>query len=754
MKGLAKFVALVGVVIVLAGCTRQVFITEADYEHYRRLMPANLENDPTAAEPQVEAVAPPHTVLDPEKREPYYLSLAEAIAIALERGTTGVTSVAQPGQVSNDLLDFQRVAGVESASDSNRVLALRPAIEGAGLEANLARFDPKWVTNIGWRVTDQQVQGLGSFTNGQTAHFESGLIKPLATGGVAGITFSTDYTNLAQPPTFFPIQNPAYLTKLTFGFEQPLWKDFGVDINQIISRHPGTTVGTSLTAFGSSFLNSHLAGITGATGSAIQPTGGILIARLRFDQSRAEFERIVNFKLLNVETAYWNLYGAYINLYAAEQGLRLARVLWQTTYAQAKAGVKNITLADAKRAEGQFRLFQGDRVAALNDVLEKERTLRRLMGLPPDDGKQLIPIDAPTLAAYRPDWHQAVQEALTMRPELVMLRQELKKRQLGMQAQKNLLNPDLRLVSGYEITGLGSRLDGNGTIFDQSSGIPRTNNAFRSLLLGDFTNWNVGLTLNVPLGFRAEHASVRAARLALAAAHLALKNEEDKALSYLAKTYRDVISNYELIKIRRAQRLSFAEQLKKEQALQLTEKKVFSETTLQAQRDFVNALTQEFQAIVAYNNALAAFQFAKGTIMRHNNVQIGEGKLPECAVVRAVEHERQRARAIVLRERAQAVPHLPVGPEGTGSIPVIPEDHIPSIPSFLEGSKIAPDAPANDGGTGVAPAPETLHQEAAAGASALPPVPTPEVNGRNESLNQPQNESLVPPLPPLPSDSE
>ena len=43
-----------------------------------------------------------------------------------------------------------------------------------------------------------------------------------------------------------------------------------------------------------------------------------------------------------------------------------------------------------------------------------------------------------------------------------------------------------------------------------------------------------------------------------------------------------------------------------------------------------------------YNNALAGFEFAKGTIMQHDNVSIAEGPLPHCAQVRAVEHE-QRA---------------------------------------------------------------------------------------------------------------
>jgi hypothetical protein len=54
---------------------------------------------------------------------------------------------------------------------------------------------------------------------------------------------------------------------------------------------------------------------------------------------------------------------------------------------------------------------------------------------------------------------------------------------------------------------------------------------------------------------------------------------------------------------------------------------------------------------VQYNNALATLDFAKGSIMDRDNVLIGDGPLPQCAQVRAVEHERQRTAALVLRER-------------------------------------------------------------------------------------------------------
>src|SRR5207237_7226717 len=63
-----------------------------------------------------------------------------------------------------------------------------------------------------------------------------------------------------------------------------------------------------------------------------QPTQeGILVSRIRYDQSRAQFEASVNQMVLNVEQAYWNLYGAYWNLYSRELGLNLAYESWRGT---------------------------------------------------------------------------------------------------------------------------------------------------------------------------------------------------------------------------------------------------------------------------------------------------------------------------------------------------------------------------------------------------------------------------------------
>src|SRR5262249_22224638 len=148
------------------------------------------------------------------------------------------------------------------------------------------------------------------------------------------------------------------------------------------------------------------------------------------------------------------------------------------------------------QSRGQYELFRSQRLQAISGtgtggnpvgVLEKERQLRKLIGLQSEDGYRLVPSDLPTLASYQPDWNSALQEALANRPELYLARQEVKVAQLQLLVAKNQTLPDLRFTSTYDTNSIGSRLDG-----------PDATNAFRNLSSDMHHNWSLGLRLNVP----------------------------------------------------------------------------------------------------------------------------------------------------------------------------------------------------------------------------------------------------------------
>jgi hypothetical protein len=254
--------------------------------------------------------------------------------------------------------------------------------------------------------------------------------------------------------------------------------------------------------------------------------------------------------------------------------------------------------------------------------------------------------------------------------------------------------PTLNMEAGYTLHGFGTRLDGNGTF---SGG--QTDNAFRDLIGMHFSDYNIGLVGTVPLGFRAQNAALRQANMKLAQAYLILRDQEVRAQNNLAVSYRLVIKDYQDIKIRRDQREAAAEQVEA-RFKEFVAGKITVDFLLTAQQQWADALSQEYQAISSYNIDLALFQFTKGTLLRHNGIQIAEGPLPQCIQVRAVDHERERAAAIVCREHAvyTAPPEsccpspLPVEGTSGASLPALRMDEKGHLPEELKHALPMPNA--------------------------------------------------------------
>jgi outer membrane protein TolC len=715
MRWITVVAGLALLMAVTLGCAKQCFLSECDYQHYREVaglhLPDDLEsNHETTSQPGLANFVPkPATVLDPE-RKIRYMSLAEAIAIALEQGTT---SVATGGNL-DPLPIFGETDRGGTFSDNTQtiqVLALDPARTGTNIDEALSKFDARFIASANWTYTDQPsgnpataIQQIGqsgrNLLPGVTTARDTvtaSMLKPLPTGGVAGITFSTQYTN-----TNSPIQriNPSYAPTLQFQFEQPLLQNFGIEINQLLPSHPGSV----LTPF--------------QTGL---PTDGILITRIHYDQSRAEFERNVQLMVTNVEQAYWSLYGAYWDLFAQESALRQAYEAWRINTARYQAG--RVGIDELSQTRGQYELFRGNRLQSLGRVLEAERALRGFLRLPIEDGCRLVPSDQPTLAPYQPDWETALHETLTLKPELVIAREDLKIVQLFLLRAKNQLLPDLRFTSTYELNSLGNRLDG-----------PDAGNAFRELASNHFDNWTLALQLNMPLGFREAHAEIRLARLNLAKRYLTVRDAEYRAVRNLELQYRQIFEQYAFIETLRSQREAYAIQLRARFEQFLAGRGTL-DILLEAQRFWATALSQEYAAIVAYNNALVNFELAKGTVLHHDNIVIAEGKLPHCAQLRAVEHERERTAALVLLEHAQPVPYKPACDKGGPVLPELPLNAAPSLPSLFKDAPTMKDVPEH------LPSPRPL--------SPMPPQAPGTENKGTPSADGKTSSSLQESLPPL-----
>lgn len=737
MKGKLKYTVLRWLVgslattlflCVVAGC-QPVFLSKEVYEcaYKDNLLPPAFDNcNGPVKGTLVQAPKMPATVDFPERRQ-RHMTLQEAIAHALENGLPSTRSA--EGRADTNLANFAGPGSLNNQTDRIRVIALNPAISSAAMEASMARFDAVWVTGMNWTNTDNLQQGLSSFNNGHGANFNSSIVKAFADGSVANFSLIANYTNLNTPPTgLFDVLNPQYTIRPSFGYEAPLWRDSGVAINQLISRISPITgqflSGNNVAGLG---YNAHQSQVSSFLNG---PTEGILISKLRFDQSRAEFERNVQAMVKNVEIAYWNLYSKYGQLYSFEENLRILRRAFQENYIKHQVGT--LTPYKYRQALGQFEEFRANRIQALQEVLDAERNLRLYIGLPTEDGERLVPITPPTLAEFKPDWDLSVQDTLNLRPELVLARENLRYHEYLLALQKNNLKPDLRFFARYEPVGFGSTLTGSGTFID-GTGTERPTNAFSSLKSLAFADYQLGLYLNVPIGQRYEHAAIRAARLQLAQSYYFLLDQEAKAVAYLTEQYQEINHWYRRIEAHRSERFAYAEALRKyDELIQAgggakDESPTYGSLTfLSIQRSYAAALVKEYTAVAEYNNALARMEWAKGATLRYNNVYISEGQLPECVQENAAQYERNRSREIALRQRPDSlwpeyypgrfvadrevdVPHelppvevinetrLPVMRENQSPVKLLRENKAPVIPGQIQPVKgtspFTPDLP-------------------------------------------------------------
>jgi len=559
------------------------------------------------------------TVASPE-HPPRPISLAECLALALENGRSGELFDVAGSERRSSVTGAGRVSSPSDASDSIRVFAYDPAMLATETEQSLARFDAIWDSGFNWTRTNERSPFLAPTPSDDyllrnqidTVGYQSSLLKPLPTGGVAGLIFNTTYTNQPGLPNDQFI-NPGYRPLVGIVFEQPLLRGAGVAINEILDSHPG--------GFRNPFPTSNRA-------------PGILLARTGHVKSQLEFERRVHELVFKVEEAYWNLYSAYWELYSRENGLKQAHQAW--LIAKNKQAGGGLGDADLAMIEEQYHFFRTQRLEALGrgaggraGVLEAERHLRYVVGLPAEDGTRLVPKDEPELVAFTGDWSAAWQDATVHRPELKQVHEDIKLAQLSLTKVKEMLKPDLRFYSKFDFNGLATGLG----------------SSINDLVRNGRPEWETGVHMLIPIGFREGYAETARARLAVAQQMAHLHDQEAKLVFSLQRSYRDVVQFHEEVQTRRSQQEAALKQLKARLQKWNAGGVESIDLILRAQRNWVDAVRDEQAAICNYRIALADFEKQKGTILQSRQIVIADGRLPACVKPQASSQIRSWFRA-------------------------------------------------------------------------------------------------------------
>jgi outer membrane protein TolC len=587
---------------------------------------------------EVENALTPYSLTNPEPKEMWDLTLEEAMQISLAN-----SKIIRGGQAAR-LQNGQIVAGTQEGSLSlnNRAFGsvLNPAIQESnpggsangpsvdggisnsrqGVEAALSEFDAQ-LRIAGTGPGQSLVSSTHRPQNIEPSGITNQFVSPEISSKTGGLSFET--TKRTAEGTIYTFRNTNNLDQgITRGSAQKFASIWTATL-EIEARHP----------------------LLRGRGAQINRMP-VVLARIGNDVEIMALQGQLQDMLNNIEVRYWDLYFAYRNLEAAKIGRDATLESWRKIEIQVAEGrVESFQEAQARE---QYYQFENQVQTALRNLYDAENELRLLMGLSATDGRLIRPITDPNYARVAFEWTDALAESIARRPELISKRWEIKQRELELIWARNALLPQLDVGGVYRWVGLGDDLigaDRNGRNFQDPAalggGIGST--AYDELFEGKFQEFGIFLNGSMSIGFRRELAGVRHAQLRLAREKAFLEDMELDVSTGLAKGWRNIDANYELMQTN-ANRLAAARE-ERDTRRNLIE----GGATTAADPEWLRAIqrlsvaqTTFWQSVAEYNKAIADFHTRKGSIMDYNGIGFEEGPWTDKAYWDALGRARQR----------------------------------------------------------------------------------------------------------------
>ncbi len=493
-----------------------------------------------------------------------------------------------------------------------------------GVEAALSDFDAQVTTSLLWG-RDENVQNNIFASNGlppgdtlidETLSLNSRIQKTMATGGTFSISNNLNYSRNNTPARLF---RSVYTDTLRAEYRQPLLAGSGIDFTRIAGP-----IGSN--------VNSGLASVD----------RGVIISRINSDIAIADFEINVRNMLHDVEFLYWDLSQAYRVYHSEVKARNNALKTYDHITAKSESGLRNTRVNDKFQAEVNYLEARSRAEDALANLFSVEGQLRRIMGLPVNDGRIIRPLDEPTTAEFIPDWNICQVEALSQRVELRKQKWDIKKLEFSLKAAKNLTRSRFDFVMNYQVNGLGNNLIGGKD--DDGSTIEGYRNVWGSITQGNQTGGNIGFEFSRALGNRAAHSQVNFQELSLTRSRAVLIEQEMEISAELADAFQNLDSTYKRAGTKFNQRIS-AEKLVRANEESYKANLTELDLLLQAQVRLVSAETDYYQSLIEYNKAITEIHFRKGTLLQNNNITLAEGSWDQEAYEDALRRAQERTHA-------------------------------------------------------------------------------------------------------------
>ena len=455
---------------------------------------------------------------------------------------------------------------------------LGPELAATNLEWAKEKFLPRLAFGYSTQNTSSAsyswIEAAGS-VKGQYADLSASISQSIPTGGSISASLSgyKSESNLK-----FQTINPRFGSTLSFAVNQPVLRNFGPKM----SRRE------------------------------------IIISQNNRDISESQLQAVLLETIFNVEQSYLNLIYAIENLSVKQRSLELAKDLVSKNRREVEVGM--VAPIELLSAEAEVATREADILQAEVAVANSEDLLKTVINIEAEEGggaPQIVPSDKPNQEPRTIRVDEALAAAIANRPDLQATRIGLKNKELNVSYAKNQVLPDLNVYASYWSPGLS----GTQILYlnnDPLSGavigtLPGGAGTALSRALGlTYSNWSVGVQLNVPVSSLLTRSQYEASKISYEQSLVDLAELEQRIFLEIRTAVRAVETGYKRVLAYRAARELAENKLSAEEkklAVGLTTNYV----VLQYQRDLADARTAELRAIIEYNLALAYLDKSLGT---------------------------------------------------------------------------------------------------------------------------------------------
>ena len=354
--------------------------------------------------------------------------------------------------------------------------------------------------------------------------------------------------------------------------------------------------------------------------------GPILIAQRNVKQARANFEAQLNDSILGVVNQYWNLVEAQKNFAVVENSLHLAEESYKHDKRALELGA--LSPLDIYRSEATVAQRRLQVIQAEYAVKPLEDQFRRTIGADLDSRAEALDLELVeksevTGDLVSEDIPTAVEIALSKRPELEAIRQQLANEDTSVYIAHNSLQPDLSLTGAYTSNGIG------GNVIDTSTGAPVV--VARGGLLDalgqvggfGFPTYSVGLNLRLPIKNRQAESDLGSALISKRSDLYQLRKSQQAITLEVCNT----VHQLEVSKLSLSAAADALDLAKKTLAAEQRKYELGAETiffVLDAQSTVQQTEQSYLQAQIGYQLALAQLDHATGNLLEHNRVLVSD----------------------------------------------------------------------------------------------------------------------------------